>query len=167
MSYCSKCGEELIEKELENEGMIPFCRQCGEYRFPMFNTAISAIVYHPEGDRIILIQQYGRKNNILVAGYVNRGESAEHTLIREVKEELGLDVIRYTFNASEFFEKSNTLMVNFACRVSSGDLSGVNTREVDFAGWYTPAEARDKILDHSLAEKFLLSWLDKQEYYKE
>lgn len=161
MSFCSNCGEELVEKYLENEGMIPYCEKCGVYRFPMFNAAISAIVYNPAGDRIMLIRQYGRDRNILVAGYINKGENAEHTLVREIKEELGLTVTDYTFNASQYFEKSNTLMINFACHVDSDSLDGVNQDEVDYAAWYTPEEAEKQILPDSLAKRFLLKWLRK------
>ena len=165
MSFCSNCGEELVEKYLENEGMIPYCPHCQAFRFPMFNAAISAIVYNPAGDHIILIRQYGRDRNILVAGYINKGESAEHTLVREVKEELGLNVTAYTFNASQYFEKSNTLMINFACQVDSDSLEQMNKDEVDYAAWYTPQEAKEQILQGSLARKFLLKWLDKSMYY--
>ena len=42
--YCQECGSELVEKYLENEGMIPFCPECGQYRFPMYNVAVSMIV---------------------------------------------------------------------------------------------------------------------------
>ena len=165
MSFCTNCGEELTEKYLENEGMIPYCPHCQAFRFPMFNAAISAIVYNPAGDHIILIRQYGRERNILVAGYINKGESAEHTLVREVKEELGLTVTAYTFNASQYFEKSNTLMINFACQVDSDSLEQMNRDEVDYAAWYTPQEAKEQILQGSLAQKFLLKWLDKSMYY--
>ena len=76
MSYCTECGTELKLKYLENEGMIPWCETCQAYRFPTFNVAISTIVYSPDGGRILLIKQYGRDRNILVAGYVNKGEGA-------------------------------------------------------------------------------------------
>ena len=70
MKYCYECGTLLTERFLENEGNIPYCETCGCYRFPIFSTAVSMIVLHPERDKILLIQQYGRDSNILVAGYV-------------------------------------------------------------------------------------------------
>lgn len=164
MSYCTECGTKLAERYLENEGMIPYCESCKAYRFPTFNVAIIAIVYSPDAEKILLIKQYGRNCNILVAGYVSKGESAEHTLLREVEEEMGLHVTECCFNMSEYFEKSNTLMLNFACIVDSEDLSGM-TEEVDSAAWYTPEEAKKEILHGSLAEKFLLAWLNKREKY--
>lgn len=165
MSHCTVCGETLFEKFLENEGMIPYCEHCEEFRFPMFNTAISAIVYNPTGDQIVLIKQYGRDLNVLVAGYVTKGEGVEQTLVREVKEEMGLDVIDYTFNASEYFEKSNTLMVNFACKVDSDSLEHTN-EEVDSAAWYSPEDILDHMKDGILAKRFVETWLNKKKYYR-
>lgn len=164
MSYCTECGTRLIKKHLDNEGDIPYCETCSAFRFPTFNTAISTIVYSPDAKKILLIKQYGKDRNILVAGYVNKGEFAEHALAREVREEIGLNVVSCCFNRSEYYEKSNTLMLNFACLADSEDLSGV-TPEVDYAAWYTPQEAREAIYHDCLAERFLLYWLDKREYY--
>ena len=33
--HCFECGTELIEKELENEGIVPYCPKCEQFRFPM------------------------------------------------------------------------------------------------------------------------------------
>lgn len=39
--------------------------------------------------------KYGNKYFTLVGGRVNEGETIEHALIREIKEETGLDIIKY------------------------------------------------------------------------
>ena len=82
MSYCEKCGTFLIEKELEHEGIVPFCPSCGEYRFPMYNVAVSMIVLNEENGKLLLIRQYGKDYFRLVAGYVNRTEALEHAVLR-------------------------------------------------------------------------------------
>ena len=48
VKYCHECGSKLTEKELENEGIIPFCPKCNQYRFPMYNVAVSMIVINDE-----------------------------------------------------------------------------------------------------------------------
>lgn len=163
MKYCYECGTKLMDKYLEGEGMIPYCEKCGQYRFPIFNTAVSMEVLNPSQDKVILIQQYGRTRNILVAGYVNRGESAEEAVVREVREEIGLEVGHIRFNKSKFYAGSNTLMINFSCVASSEDLSGRKTDEVDYARWYSLDEARENVYHGSLAEEFLLHYLDHRE----
>ena len=35
LKYCPQCGTLLTEKYLENEGNIPYCENCGDFRFPM------------------------------------------------------------------------------------------------------------------------------------
>ena len=54
--HCWECGAALIEKPLEGEGIVPFCPVCGEYRFPMYNAAVSMIVVDENTGRILLIQ---------------------------------------------------------------------------------------------------------------
>ncbi|MHA3678152.1 NUDIX domain-containing protein [Faecalibacterium sp. PGM34] len=88
----------MIEKELEEEGIVPYCPKCQQYRFPMYNVAVSMIVVDEETGKILLIQQYGKPSYILVAGYVNRGEAEEHAVVREVREETGLEVEHLRFN---------------------------------------------------------------------
>ena len=91
--YCTVCGSRLEDRFLETEGRdIPFCPTCQQYRFPMFNTAVSMIVMNESKDKIVLIKQYNKDRFILVAGYVNHGENVESAVIREVKEEMGLTV---------------------------------------------------------------------------
>ena len=29
MSYCPVCGTQLTDRELEHEGIVPFCPRCG------------------------------------------------------------------------------------------------------------------------------------------
>jgi len=159
MEYCYKCGMKLENKFLEGEGMIPYCSHCEEYRFPVFSTACSMIVFNKTKDKILLIKQYNKDAYVLVAGYINIGESVEHTVIREVKEETGLDVIDLQFNKTEYFSKSNTLMINFSCIVDSENF--VLNREVDEAKWFYIKDAYDHIMPCSLAKKFLKYYISK------
>ncbi|WP_254075559.1 NAD(+) diphosphatase [Paenibacillus tritici] len=130
------------------------------FRFPVFSTAISTAVLNRELDRILLIQQYTRKDYILLAGYVNKGENAEAALVREVKEEAGLEVIAYEYMRSQYFAPSNTLMLNFISVADTEDLSAMSD-ELDHAAWFTLEEAAEAILQGSLAESFLLTIIDK------
>jgi len=163
MSYCFKCGTRLIEKECVNygisDGMIPFCPKCGEFLFPKFSVAVSMAVFSPDFGRVLLIKQYGRDRNILVSGYVMKTESLETTLERELMEEVGLKASSYRFNASEYFEKSQTLMCNFIVRAGSENF--VLSEEVDHAEWYDLNSAGQAVAEGSLAEKFLLLAIGK------
>ena len=157
--YCTKCGTLFEKREMEGEGTVQFCPKCGEYHFPVFNTACSMIVVDPKEKKILLIKQYGRDSFILVAGYVNRGEDAEAAVAREILEETGLVAKNITFNRSKYFERSNTLMLNWTVEIEDAGALKLN-REVDSCTWFTFGEARANIRPGSLAEWFLDSWLD-------
>lgn len=157
--FCPKCGTELIGRALKNEGIVPYCPKCAQYRFPMYNVAVSMIVIDEQTDRILLIKQYGRPVYVLVAGYVNRTESLEHAAAREIKEEMGLAVSRIIFNRTRFYEPSDTLMCNFTAFVE--DDRGLRpNEEIDAYQWFSQDDARKNIAPNSLASYFLNAYLD-------
>ena len=150
--FCPVCGEKLEKRQCGIDGMIPFCVRCKDFRFPVFSVAVSMIVLNPKGDKTLLIKQYGNDFYILTAGYVNKGESAENAVKREIKEELGLGVTDMKFNSTEYFEKSQTLI--------DGEKPNTNS-EIDSFSWFSFKEAKMNIKKNSLAEKFLTAYLDE------
>ena len=160
MSYCEKCGTLLIDQELEHEGIVPYCPTCGEYRFPMYNVAVSMIVINEQNNKTLLIKQYGKDFYRLVAGYVNRTEALEHAVIRELKEETGMTAVRIQFNRTRFFEPSNTLMCNFTAFVKDDSEMDPND-EIDSYQWFTYEDARKNINPEILAGEFLNACLDE------
>ena len=156
MEYCRVCGTLLEMRHHPTEGRdVPYCTHCQEYRFPMYNVAVSMVVQNEDG-QILLIQQYGRPRYILVAGYVNQGEAAEDAVRRELMEETGLQVKSCHFNKSKYFPPSNTLMLNFAVTVA-GELHP--NEEIDAYQWFSKEESKKAIYEGSLAEEFLLHYL--------
>ena len=160
--YCTECGTKLITRYLENEGDIPFCETCGQFRFPKFNAAVIMIVVNEATGRIMLIKQYGGTEYILVAGYISLGECAEDAVRREVREETGMEVERIRFNRTQYYEPSNALMCNFTAFVRDDSELHVNS-EIDSFTWFTPDEARQNIRKGSLAQYFLNMYLDETE----
>lgn len=159
--FCRECGTQLVPEELKNEGIVPYCSKCERYRFPQYNVAVSMIVVSEETDKILLVQQYGRPSYILVAGYVSIGESLEDAVVREVREETGMTVSHMKFNRTQYYEKSDALMCNFTAFVK--DASELSTNyEIDSYGWFTREEARANVRHNSLAEYFLVSYLDEE-----
>lgn len=53
---------------------------------------------------------------------MNQGESAENAVIREISEELGAKTVSVQFNQSQYFEPSNTLLLNFSCMLEHAEL---------------------------------------------
>lgn len=117
------------------------------------------VVFNKDYSKILLIQQYGRGLNILVAGYVTKGECLEQTLKRELKEEVNLDLLSFQYNASNYFEKTNSLICNFIVQTKNEDFE-LNP-EVDYAQWYSIEQAKEVIYKNSLAQDFLLQAIEK------
>ncbi|MFR5704636.1 MAG: NUDIX domain-containing protein [Faecalibacterium prausnitzii] len=107
----------MIEKELEERGhcaLLP--ENASNYRFPMWhNVAVSMIVVDEETRENSAHPAVRQKPSyILVAGYSQTAVRAEeHAVVREVREETGLEVEHLRFNRTKFFEPSNTLMQPF------------------------------------------------------
>ena len=57
MKYCVECGTKLETRFLKDEGDIPFCPQCNQFRFPIFNCAVSMEVLNPDKNKVVLIKQ--------------------------------------------------------------------------------------------------------------
>ena len=155
--YCEFCGTLLEKKFLLNEGMIPFCQCCGDYRFPYFNTAVSMIILNPDKNKLLYVKQYGTGKNRLVAGYVNKGEELEHAVYREMGEEIGRFPKNIKFNKSQYFEKSNSLIANFICELTTEELNC--NEEIDEYEWVDIDEAFNKIREAKLAKIFVEKYL--------
>lgn len=163
MKYCVECGNKLVTKFLEHEGDVPFCNKCNLYRFPIFSTAVSMVVLNETKDKTLFIQQYGNKRNILVAGYVNKGETAEEAVKRELFEEIGVIPIDMQFQKSLYWEKSNTLVFNYVVSIS-GEVKP--NYEVDSYEWYSLDDALDSVAKGGLAEEFYKMFYKKNNVLK-
>lgn len=163
MKFCYECGTALITKINGIDGETPYCPCCQTFRFPIFSTAVSMIVKNPSEDKILLIKQYGKPNYVLVAGYVNKGENAEQAVHREVKEEIGLNIVKLRPSKSAYFAPTNTLMLNFVCIADSMDLGGIN-EEIDSAAWFSFEDAAKNIKPDSVAQHFLLYYLEQYKH---
>ena len=159
--YCDKCGNKLEPKFLEFEGMIPYCNSCNEYKFLKYSTAVSMVILNYERTKTLLIRQYGSKTYILVAGYVDKGESLEHALLREMGEEIGRRPIFYKYQKSQYFKKSETLICNFYCILNSEDL--FPNHEIDDYLWAPLDEAKELLKDTTLAKDFFKIYLESGE----
>ncbi len=152
MKYCVECGTKLEIKFLENEGDLPYCPKCKAFRFPIFNSAVSMVILNKEHNKTLFIKQYNMDRNILVAGYINKGETAEEAVVREMKEEIGVKPTSIHFQKSQYWPKSNTLIFNYVATIDQTNLNP--NWEVDSYEWFGLEEALDAVAKGGLAEKF-------------
>ena len=152
--YCNVCGEKLALVVNNHEGLVPYCKNCGEYRFPQFATAVSLVVTNRTKDKILLAKHLGQDDYILIAGYIKKGETAEKAVTREFKEETKLNVVKYKYMSSRYHEPHNVLMLNYLVIAENGDVVA-DPAEIEECRWFDFDEAVDNVRKESVAEAFL------------
>ena len=154
--FCTECGEKLTLMFKADEGLVPYCKKCAEYRFPRFATVVGMVVTNREKDKILLAKHKGGEDYILFAGYIKRDETAEKAVTREFKEETKLDVVKYRYMSSRYHEPKNVLMLGFAVMAEDG-VPVLDEKEIEECKWFTFEEAATAIRKDSTAEAFLKS----------
>lgn len=152
--YCYECGEKLALVLHNQEGLVPFCKNCNEYRFPQFATAVTIVATNREKDKILLAKHKGQDDFILFAGYVKKGETAEKTVTREFKEETKLNVVKFKYMSSRYNAAKNLLLLNFLAIAENGEIMP-DLSEIDEVKWFTFDEALQNVRKDSDAEVFL------------
>lgn len=156
-AYCHVCGSALELRPCEGEYTdIPYCNECNEYRFATFNVAVCTALFNSNYSKLLMMRQYGRENYNFLAGYITQGEDAETALRREMFEEMGMYPEKIEYLYSAYFQKSNTLMLNFLTNVKTESLDMASQTEVDEARWFNSFEqAYEAVIKGSLAERLL------------
>jgi NAD+ diphosphatase len=134
--YCGSCGAETKPKD---GGHVRECAAEDLKHFPRTDPAVMVLV--SRGDCCVLARQpwwpHGMQS--VVAGFVEPGESVEDAAIREVKEELGLDVTGLRYFRSQPWPFPASLMVGFFAEATSDELV-IDREELEAARWYSRAE---------------------------
>jgi NAD+ diphosphatase len=132
--FCGKCGSATVEKPDER---AVICPNCSHTVYPKISPAI--IVAIVSGENILLASNSNFRSNwfSLVAGYADIGESLEETVIREVKEEVGIDVRNIRYYKSQPWPFSGSMMIGFIAEADSKQKIQVDNSEITEAKWFT------------------------------
>ena len=141
--FCPICGSKLILKEAGDDGMVPYCEPCSKMWFDMFSSCIIALVANEYHEIALLRQPSLSDRGVFVSGYITPGESAEDAAVREIKEELGLDVEKLESTGTFWFKKRGQLMHGFIANVRKQEL--ICSSEIESASW-VPAEKAPEIM---------------------
>lgn len=163
--FCTECGEKLTLMFASGEGLVPYCKSCGQFRFAQFATAVSMVVTNRTKDKILLARHKGQEDYILFAGYVKKGETAEKAVTREFKEETTLNTVKFKYMSSRYHEPRNVLMLGFLSMAEDGEAQ-IDEKELDEVKWFDFDEALEAIRKDSTAEAFLKSALNEIKNFK-
>jgi NAD+ diphosphatase len=131
--YCGRCGSKT---ELKKEERATVCPKCNLVIYPKISPAI--IVAITCNNKILLAQGKHYKGDFysLIAGYVDIGESIEETVVREVKEEVGLDIKNLKYYRSQPWPFSASVMLGFTAEADDTQQIVIEEDEIKEAGWF-------------------------------
>ena len=138
--YCGRCGAPTSDKAGER---AKECSACGYVVYPRVSPAMMALV--TRGREILLARAHRVPPGMFSAhaGFVEPGETIEDCIVREVREEVGLEVGALRYFASQSWAFPHSLMIAFTAEYAGGEIR-CEDAEIAEARWF-PADAMPKL----------------------
>jgi len=147
-NFCPRCGERTFP---DHAGSIRRCPRDNSEHYPRTDPAIITVL-RDKDDRILLGRQSrweeGRYSTF--AGFVEAGESFEEAVVREVKEEAGVEVSEITYLASQPWPFPNSIMIAFSALVEFPDQAMPDGEEIESIRWYSREQMSEDLRTGSL-----------------
>jgi len=138
--HCPRCGGRLVPVDA---GHVLRCESCERQHFPRTDPAVIMLV--TDGERALLGRQAvwpeGRYSTL--AGFVDPGESMEQAVIREVAEEVGVEVTDVTYFGNQPWPFPSSLMIGFFARAVTTEID-VDGAEIEDARWFSREEMKEQ-----------------------
>jgi NAD+ diphosphatase len=138
--HCPRCG---AVTEVSKAGWARICPVDSSEHFPRTDPAVIMLVHDGAG-RCVLARgpQWPPGRMSVLAGFVEAGESAEAAVVREVREEVGIEVCEVAYVASQPHPFPASLMLGYTARVAGDPRLVIDADEIVEAGWFTREEVR-------------------------
>lgn len=130
--FCGSCGAAM--RQLPGERAMR-CDACELQHYPRLSP--SMIVLVSRGDEVLLARSPRFVSGIYstLAGFVEPGESVEHCVAREVREEVGVEVRNLQYIASQGWPFPHSLMLGFHAEYAGGEIV-MQPDEIEDARWF-------------------------------
>lgn len=154
--YCGICGGQM---KMHTE-ISKCCTACGNEVWPLLSTAV--IVLIEKDDEALLVRANNFKRNFygLVAGFVETGETLEEAVVREVKEETGIEIENIRYFASQPWPFPCGLMVGFFAKYKNGEIK-LQHEELADGGWFSRNNLPTLPDEMSIARRLIEEWRRK------
>lgn len=158
--FCPLCGDKLEEKYSWDEGGVPYCSKDDVMFFDTPKPCIMVAIVK-EDEILLLKQSYIFKNSkVLLSGYVSNNESAEEAVIREVKEEAGINIKNLQYLGSDYVKDKEILMITFMAEYLDGEIE--KSTEVEGMGWVKLCEALDEMKEDKIGTTVVRKLIEKR-----
>lgn len=130
--FCGRCGSNMRVAEGER---AMCCELCRTQNYPRISPCV--IVLITRGEELLLARNasFVQPMYSTLAGFIEAGETAEETLVREVREEVGVEVANLEYFKSQSWPFPSQLMLGFFAQYAGGDIV-CEEAEIADAGWY-------------------------------
>ena len=145
---CSQCG---AATSVVLGGSVRRCLIDESEHYPRTDGAIIVLI-KDEQDRVLLGRQkvWPKNRFSTFAGFVEPGESFEHCVLREVREEAGVELTQINYLGSQPWPFPASLMIAFEAVTNTPQLAKADGDEIEEIRWFSRAEMKAAILDKSL-----------------
>jgi NAD+ diphosphatase len=130
--FCGRCA---ARTEAHPEERVRVCSGCKLSAYPRVAPAVMALVTRENEILLARSPHFPPGMYSALAGFVEPGESLEQCLAREVAEEVGLQVARPRYVASQSWPFPHSLMIAFVCEWVSGEIRPQES-EIEEAKWF-------------------------------
>ena len=158
--FCGRCGRATVHHERDRARQCP---GCGLVSYPRVSPAVIVLV--SRGDRFLLARNasFPGKRYSIIAGFVEAGETLETAVVREIREEVGIEVRNVAYFGSQPWPFPHSLMVGFTAEHASGEIA-IDGEEIVDAGWYRadPEQLPELPNRISISRRIIDSFLNAQ-----
>lgn len=130
--HCGRCGTPTSVIE---SGRAILCDSCSLRVYPRVSPCVIVLV--SKGDQMLLAAAAGFQKRFYstLAGFMEPGETCEQAVIREVREEVGIEVGNVRYFASQPWPFPSQVMLGFFAEWKSGDIE-LDPNEIEDADWF-------------------------------
>jgi nucleoside triphosphatase len=115
---------------------------------------VGALIFNRDNRVLLVLSERWGGQYVVPGGHIELGERIEETVIREVKEETGLDVYDLKFVMIQecvfdegFYKKMHFIFFDYSCRTDAGEDEVILNHEAQAYSWVTLDEALGMSLD--------------------
>jgi len=155
--FCGRCGNKMAYKEDER---AKICPSCDLINFPRISPAIIVAVIRDNKILLARSPRFPASFYSVLAGFVEAGESLEECVMREIKEEAGIDIKNVRYFGSQPWPFPDSLMVGFTADYAGCEIK-MDKTEILEAGWFS-ADNLPQIPGKISIARRLIDWFVEQ-----